>query len=466
MKTSLFYLLLLLAVTSCQKENVLPAPGGPKTSYTLTAEYENRTYSPGEPIEITVTVVGTNVTEETFPLTVSCDGGPITTVLDGEPFDRAQVHQIPYEIVNESNSSRVLHFTITPEPSEDTEQKLSIDFKIPSADGKTALAARYLKIDTQNSAEIVASLTYDPAPIEIEGTLPISLKAEKVGYNGEFVVHFTVQEGDGILIINGQIYRDGSTFRVQAGDPCQFIFQPITLGEHRFALKLSDRVCTKELPVAIEVYTEGGIKNPGNGVYIHTTDGYYYTLAQWDTAKNPTADGVAIITEQSRFLLAPKYIQGRWINPADSKVYATLPITRTENQEEAKQDFSGKKNTEVMIKAVQDGILSEARAAKYCYNYDATNPGKWYAPSSGQLYLISDSFTSVQDCLKAIGGNPFTTHNYYAYYYLSATGYRNNSVWSGSFSRGDWSTPDKLIINFTFTDGYYDYNFCYPVCDL
>lgn len=461
MKTSFIYLLLLLAVTSCRKENVLPTPGSLKTNYTLTAEYENRTYSPGEPIEIAVTVVGTNVTEETFPLTVSCDGGPITTLLDGEPFDRRQVHQISYEIVNESNSSRVLHFTVTPEPSEETEQKLLIDFKVTTEDGKTALAGRYLKIFTENAAEIVTSLTYDPAPIEIEETRPISLKAEKVGYNGDFGVLFTLQEGDGMLLLGDQTCRTGNYFRVQVGDLCELQYQPFTLGKHQFTLTLGDRVCNKVLTVEIEVYNQGGIKDPGNGVYIHTTDGYYYTLARWDVAKSPTADGVAIIAEQSRFLLAPEYIQGRWINPAEHKVYATLPITRTENREEAKQDFSGKKNTEVMIKALQDGILSQARAVTFCYNYDATNPGKWYAPSSGQLYLLSENFTTVQGCLKAIGGKPLTTSNY-----LSATGYRNNSVWSGSFSKGNWSTPEELIIDFTFIDSYSDNNYCYPVCDL
>lgn len=45
------------------------------------------------------------------------------------------------------------------------------------------------------------------------------------------------------------------------------------------------------------------------------------------------------------------------------------------DRDKAAKDFDGRKNTEALIRAYEDGRLNQANAARFCYYYDPEQPG-------------------------------------------------------------------------------------------
>ena len=108
-------MLLLAATTACSKDSAEPDTPGPKPSISMTLDYQSREYELGEVIEATLTITEKNPAADYFLLNTSCNGGTATATVDGEPLQWQAEQQIPYEIVNEEFSSKVLHLKITPQ---------------------------------------------------------------------------------------------------------------------------------------------------------------------------------------------------------------------------------------------------------------------------------------------------------------------------------------------------------------
>ena len=118
-------MLLLAATTACSKDSAEPDTPGPKPSISMTLDYQSREYELGEVIEATLTITEKNPAADYFLLNTSCNGGTATATVDGEPLQWQAEQQIPYEIVNEEFSSKVLHLKITPQTGATTEQPFS-----------------------------------------------------------------------------------------------------------------------------------------------------------------------------------------------------------------------------------------------------------------------------------------------------------------------------------------------------
>lgn len=67
-------------------------------------------------IEATLTITEKKAAADYFCLNTSCNGGKAVATVDGVPLQWQAEQQIPYEIVNEEFSSKVLHLKITPRP--------------------------------------------------------------------------------------------------------------------------------------------------------------------------------------------------------------------------------------------------------------------------------------------------------------------------------------------------------------
>lgn len=430
-------MLLLAATTACSKDSAEPDTPGPKPSISMTLDYQSREYELGEVIEATLTITEKNPAADYFLLNTSCNGGTATATVDGEPLQWQAEQQIPYEIVNEEFSSKVLRLKITPQAGETAEQPFSFGIYVASADGDEVKDRIYA--NSINSAPIEVLAVYQNAPIELEEQAAITLSAGKENFNGEFSVKPEITGGDGYLIIDGRNYHTADRFTLQADTPCQILYRPLTSGSHATRFVLSDGICSAEEAVTVEVFNQGGVVKPRNGIYIYTTEGLYFSAARWEKLADKDAfspEGVAVIAEEAKFLLAPERGTGFWgnsyIGPHDQYISLLPDIPWIKDRDEAAKDFDGRKNTEALIRAYEDGRLNQANAARFCYYYEPDEPGKWYLPAAGQMNLVTEHIEEIQKCLKLVGGQQFT-YEYMDYYYASSTGCDNLSIWCMCF---------------------------------
>lgn len=437
MKTRILLSLLLVISVACSKDSAEPETSAPKVSISMALDYENREYELGETVEATLTIKEKNAAADYFLLNVSCNGGNAVATVDGSELQWQAEQQIPYEIVNEEFSSKVLHLKITPQAGATAEQPFSFGIYVTSADG-TEIKDR-IYANSINSAPIMAEVQYQPAPIELEQQLEITLCAGKEQFTGEFSVKPAITGGDGYLIIDGRNYNTGDRFKLKADTPCPIYYQPMTSGSHSIQFNFSDGVCSAEEVVPVEVFNQGGVVKPQNGIYIYTTDGLYFSSARWEELADKSAftpEGVAIIANEAKFLLAPERGAGFWgnsyIGPHDQYISLLPDVPWIKDRDEAAKDFDGRKNTEALIRAYEDGRIAQANAARFCYYYAPDEPGKWYLPAAGQMNLVTKNIEEIQRCLKLIGGQQFI-YEYMDYYYASSTGCDNLYIWCMCF---------------------------------
>ena len=430
-------MLLLAATAACSKETGTGVPPRSESSIDLVLDYENREYELGDVIEATLTITEKKAAADYFCLNTSCNGGKAVATVDGVPLQWQAEQQIPYEIVNEEFSSKVLHLKITPQAGETAEQPFSFGIYVASADGDEVKDRIYA--NSINSAPIEVLAVYQNAPIELEEQAAITLSAGKENFNGEFSVKPEITGGDGYLIIDGRNYHTADRFSLQADTPCQILYQPLTSGSHEIRFILSDGICSAEEAVTVEVFNQGGVVKPQNGIYIYTTEGLYFSAARWEKLADKDAfspEGVAIITDEAKFLLAPERDAGFWgnsyIGPHDQYISLLPDIPWIKDRDEAAKDFDGRKNTEALIRAYEDGRLNQANAARFCYYYEPDEPGKWYLPAAGQMNLVTEHVAEIQKCLELIGGQKFI-YEYMDYHYASSTGCDNLSIWCMCF---------------------------------
>lgn len=341
-------MLLLAATTACSKETGTGVPPRSESSIDLVLDYENREYELGDVIEATLTITEKKAAADYFCLNTSCNGGKAVATVDGVPLQWQAEQQIPYEIVNEEFSSKVLHLKITPQAGETAEQPFSFGIYVASADGDEVKDRIYA--NSINSAPIEVLAVYQNAPIELEEQAAITLSAGKENFNGEFSVKPEITGGDGYLIIDGRNYHTADRFSLQADTPCQILYQPLTSGSHEIRFILSDGICSAEEAVTVEVFNQGGVVKPQNGIYIYTTEGLYFSAARWEKLADKDAfspEGVAIITDEAKFLLAPERDAGFWgnsyIGPHDQYISLLPDIPWIKDRDEAAKDFDGRK---------------------------------------------------------------------------------------------------------------------------
>lgn len=437
MKTRIFLSLLLATTAACSKDSVTPEPPAPKSSISMVLDYENRDYELGETIQATVTITEKKAGADHFVLNTSCNGGKATATVDGRELQWQVEQQIDYEIINDEFSSKVLHLAITPALGATAEQPFSFGIYATSANG-TEIKDR-IYANSINSTPITAQTQYQSSPIELEQQLDITLMASKKNFTGDFSVKPVITDGNGFLTIDGRNYHSGDRFTLQAETPCPIQYQPLKSGSHSIQFTLSDGVCSAETAVPVEVFNQGGVVKPQNGIYIYTTEGLYFSRQRWEELTDKSAfspEGIAIITDEAKFLLAPERGNGYWgnspIGPHDQYITLLPDVPWIKDKDEAVKDFNGRKNTEALVRAYEEGRLNQANAARFCYYYDPDQPGRWYLPAAGQMNLITKNIVEIQKCLKLIGGQQFI-NEYMSFYYASSTGCDKYSIWCMCF---------------------------------
>ena len=159
-------MLLLAATTACSKDSAEPDTPGPKPSISMTLDYQSREYELGEVIEATLTITEKNPAADYFLLNTSCNGGKAVATVDGHELQWQAEQQIPYEIVNEEFSSKVLHLKITPQAGATAKQPFNFGIYAISADG-TKVEKRIYAVSV-NTAEIITNVECITPTINLE----------------------------------------------------------------------------------------------------------------------------------------------------------------------------------------------------------------------------------------------------------------------------------------------------------
>lgn len=151
------------------------------------------------------------------------------------------------------------------------------------------------------------------------------------------------------------------------------------------------------------MYIEGII-----GVTIQDTEGSYHLASEWDGSK--TANGVAIVTENCKFILAieePTQANDYKIY-YDNTICPDLPIHNGSSS--AITEYDGEYNTNKMIAVYGSG---NTYAAGACTNYIFPNGKNGYLGAAGEWNAVLDNLESVNECLTKCGGTSLQVGKYW-----------------------------------------------------
>ena len=200
----------------------------------------------------------------------------------------------------------------------------------------------------------------------------------------------------------------------------------------------------------IEVKPAVNSADKANGVYVITATGELVDM----TTVDPTAIGVALITDRQRIMIAKEEatdgtnIVFQWGKNLYQKEITALANNASSSA--ARADFSGKSNTAAIIAAYSQHSV-EMDAKDMCKVLEAFNAGTnsqsnegfkdWYIPAAGQLYQIYTNRTDINAALTAISGNAFKL---------------NMCYWSST----EYNDEDGKYVNFQngYDDGNRKYN--------
>jgi hypothetical protein len=185
---------------------------------------------------------------------------------------------------------------------------------------------------------------------------------------------------------------------------------------------------------------------PTGGVSIQHIDGKLYSTDEWTAngfSKNE-ANGIAIIDAAARFVVAKQYIDiNKYWSNDDSIIEGVLIA---ENESDAKKDYAGKANTDIIIQSATSGAVYE------CANYTFPNGQKGYLPSLGEWAIVNKYKADVIAAIEVVGGNLERNTDCKWLYWSSTQGPTGDSAWYYTWSTSVFGTLGKKDI-FKYTPG-------------
>ena len=203
------------------------------------------------------------------------------------------------------------------------------------------------------------------------------------------------------------------------------------------------------LPETIQAFSDGSNQEldfqytiPKSIVYAVTADGELIDYHNADSS----CIGLAIVTDETTFMISDvdiPYVNHSWLEWGPK---SNLSIEDYSTSDEARNDFNGRINTEILCREEHmtdsDGNVIDVYTAHHItkfnegdseYNGDR-NKGfsDWYIPSAGQMYLIYKYKDQIEDAMNYYSG---FDNNYYNYYWTSSE-CDNDDAWWMNFSDG------------------------------
>lgn len=166
---------------------------------------------------------------------------------------------------------------------------------------------------------------------------------------------------------------------------------------------------------------------PENGLYIYDINGNFTLPENWNTANNNKAVGVAIITDNCRFVVAKEDIGKK---PWGGYGVDISTLTNYTSSNSAATDFDGVGNTSKIIEAIgntNDGYR-DGTAAGDCAAYTFPNGKTGYLGAAGEWQVARQNKEDLNSALTLIGGTTMTEGAY-----LTSTESSSNDVWTQWF---------------------------------
>ena len=160
------------------------------------------------------------------------------------------------------------------------------------------------------------------------------------------------------------------------------------------------------------------------GAFVEATDGTLYTASTW-ASSGKTANAVVLITSNHslRVALVEAVLSITQDNVNPTAVNPYYPTIKDETQ--ATNDFDGEGNTQ-KIRDFTRTISQDTStyAATYCALHTFTYGNKSsYMPAYGQVLLIVNNKTIIDNCLEVCGGTKIKT---------APNGSNDNAIWSST----------------------------------
>lgn len=186
------------------------------------------------------------------------------------------------------------------------------------------------------------------------------------------------------------------------------------------------------------------------GVFILDTSEKLIRKADWDTSNNSRAVGVAVLSDNCKFVISKKTINKKW---CATSVLVTGIVTTT-NSAEAIKDYKGKENTDKIYSQLGN---SNAIAVDYCKNtvglFPDNRPG--YLGSAGEWEEAVNNFNEVKECMTLIGGEAFQSSSYPLW---TSTQYSDKMAWT-TYQNGSLTQSLKQNANYIRALASVDYPF-------
>lgn len=330
---------------------------------------------------------------------------------------------------------------------------------LASNQGESDAASLYgatVKVTNVDSAEVYYNGTWDGTEISLEFAPGVNYKVE-VGAVADYatpepkifkaleqnirnavmtyqteVVNVTLSSDNGvnvigqIVTINGKAHTwDGSvitqkipfgaTYSISVDSKSGYI-SPST---QSFTANQSVR------NVTFVYYVITGTLNPTTGVYIQATDGYCFTVNEWNNGLGRTPNGIAVVTDNCSFVLALDNISdycewaGANINPRTTLISGVRTVTMAS---EAAQDFDGINNTNKIVSKYNSYSLSSALE---CSKFIFPNGKKGYLGGAGEILAMVNNRDAINAAINTCGGNYISPTNMY----WSSTQYDDDEAW-------------------------------------
>ena len=167
------------------------------------------------------------------------------------------------------------------------------------------------------------------------------------------------------------------------------------------------------------------------GVFILGTDGNLYSESEWDQP-NSSAVGVAVLTNECKFVIAP--IASTEVNDrltwSKKGAYASVSgVTTTTKLIAAVSDCEGVSNSSAIVSKYGAGT---DYAAGWCQDFSFKNGKKGYLGSCGEWKKAYDNKDEIDACMSLIGGTAIRTDCFH----WTSTQYNSSGAWSLDWENG------------------------------
>lgn len=177
------------------------------------------------------------------------------------------------------------------------------------------------------------------------------------------------------------------------------------------------------------------------GIFILDTDGNLVKRSEWSTSNNSKAVGVAVLTDNCKFVIALTQ-NDSFLAWSRDGLYETVPgVTATKDSFEAYTDFKGVLNSAAIV--TKYGNTSDY-AAGWCQDFSFKNGKKGYLGSCGEWKNAYDNKDEINACMSLIGGVDMLEDSYW-----TSTQYDSNYAWTLSWAYGLIGEYDKAYSLYT-----------------